>query len=101
VEGAVEVEVVVAGDGAFPLALAAELAPGCSFATTTPMSAVPPTAARAAERVKRRKRTWVRTRVSGELRSRACLIGDGRPFRSEAKRSFGTLLRYGAGLTAA
>jgi len=46
-----------------------ELAPGCSLATTTPISAVAPVAARTAERVRRRSRRSARSRASGELGS--------------------------------
>jgi hypothetical protein len=80
VDGAVEVEVIGDGDGGVPLVLASELAPGCSLATTMPISAVAPVAARTAERVRRRRRTLARSRVPGELCSVACLIGRVRPF---------------------
>ena len=64
---------------AVPLVLAPEVAPGCSLATTTPINAVAPVAAITAERVKRRSRNSARRRVSGELRSLACLTGKVRP----------------------
>ena len=65
--GAVEVDVVGGWAGVVPLVPAPELAPGCSFATTTPISAVAPVVAKIAERVRRRRRTLARSRVSGEL----------------------------------
>ena len=43
------------------------LAPGCSFATTTPMATVPPVASRMANPVRRRSRAAARSLVSGEL----------------------------------
>ncbi len=43
------------------------LAPGCSRATTAPISAVAPTAPRTAHRVTRRSRTIARSRVAGEF----------------------------------
>jgi len=67
--GAVEVDVVGGRAGVVPLVPAPELAPGCSFATTMPIRAVAPVAARTAKRVRRRRRTLARSRVSGELRS--------------------------------
>lgn len=71
VDGDVVVEV--------PLVLTPEVAPGCSLATTMPINAVAPVAAITAERVKRRSRNSARRRVSGELRSLACLTGKVRP----------------------
>ena len=69
VGGDVVVDVVGGSAGVVPLGLAPELAPGCSFATTTPISAVAPVAAITAERVRRRRRMFARSRASGELRS--------------------------------
>ena len=43
------------------------LAPGCSRATTAPISAVAPTAPRTAHRVTRRSRTIARSRAAGEF----------------------------------
>jgi len=57
----VEVVGVCAGAG-----LEDALAPGCSFATTTPMAMVAPVATRAAERVSSRRRLLARRLVSGE-----------------------------------
>jgi hypothetical protein len=57
----VEVVGVSAGAGEDPLA------PGRSFATTTPMAMVAPAASNAAARVRRRTRASARPRVSGEL----------------------------------
>jgi hypothetical protein len=47
--------------------LAVELAPGCSFATTRPMSAVAPAAPTIEARVKKRTSAWARRLASGEL----------------------------------
>ena len=47
--------------------LTAELAPGCSFATTRPMSAVAPAAPTIEARVKKRTSPWARRLASGEL----------------------------------
>ena len=55
--------------------LAAELAPGCSLATTKPMSAVAPAAPTIEARVRKRTRAWARCLASGELWSLACFIG--------------------------
>jgi hypothetical protein len=79
VDDEVEVEVNGACDGVVPLVLTPEVAPGCSLATTMPINAVAPVAAITAERVKRRSRISARRRVSGELRSLACLTGKVRP----------------------
>ena len=64
--------VVVAVDGTevevLPVVvLTAELAPGCSFATTRPMSAVAPAAPTIEARVKKRTSPWARRLASGEL----------------------------------
>jgi hypothetical protein len=72
VVGVVDVEVEVEEDGANVVsdpveAPADELAPGCSLATTTAISAVAPAAVSAAARVRRRMRTSARWRASGEL----------------------------------
>jgi hypothetical protein len=69
VVGDEDVEVVEVCAGVVPLERAAELAPGCSLATTTPIRAVAPVAARAAERVRRRSLVLARSRLSAELRS--------------------------------
>ncbi len=45
------------------------LAPGCSRATTTPISAIAPAVPRTADRVTRRKRSIARPRASGEFDS--------------------------------
>ena len=50
------------------------LAPGCSFATTTPMATVPPVARRMANPVSRRSRAAARRLVSGELACREDLV---------------------------
>jgi hypothetical protein len=65
----------VAGTGG---CVAAEdvLAPGCSFATATPMTTVPPVARRTAKPVRRRSRAAARRLVSGELACGAELIPD-------------------------
>jgi hypothetical protein len=57
---------VVGVDGIVPLVLAPELDPGCSLATTTPITAVAPVAASATARVSRRSLTCARSLVSGE-----------------------------------
>jgi hypothetical protein len=78
VEGAVvsvvgeDVEGVVVDEGLF-----AELAPGCSLANITPMSAVAPVAARIDARVRRRNRALARRLVSGECWFLACLMCGG------------------------
>jgi hypothetical protein len=59
-----EVGVVV---GTVPFVLGAELAPGCSRATTTPITAMAAVAASTAERVSRRKSASARSREWGEL----------------------------------
>jgi hypothetical protein len=65
VAGVVVVVVVVAGErvGFFSVAVVVELAPGCSLATRTPISAVAPVAATTAVRVTRRTRTVARSRA--------------------------------------
>jgi hypothetical protein len=77
-EDAGDVVVVEAGVEADAVALPRDdvlLAPGCSFATTTPMSAAAPVAAITTERVTRRRRTWARDRASREDCSRVrCMV---------------------------
>lgn len=51
------------------------LAPGCSFATTTPMAMVAPVATKTAERVSSRRRALARRLVSGESDDGPVLIG--------------------------
>jgi hypothetical protein len=51
------------------------LAPECSFATTTPMAMVAPVDARAAARVRRRRRRWARRLLSGESDEAVGFIG--------------------------
>jgi hypothetical protein len=51
------------------------LAPGCSFATTTPMAMVAPVDARAAARVRRRRRRWARRLFSGDSEGGVEFIG--------------------------
>jgi hypothetical protein len=51
------------------------LAPGCSFATTTPMAMVAPVATKTAERVSSRRRALARRLVSGESDDGRALIG--------------------------
>lgn len=72
VVGADVVGVVVAVDGTevevLPVVvLTAELAPGCSFATATPMSAVAPAAPTIEARVRYRTSALARPLASGEL----------------------------------
>ena len=74
VDGVVDVEVVGTGGGVVPVVLAPELTPGCSLATTMPMSAAAPVAARTAERVSRRRRSSARSRASVEVCRLACFI---------------------------
>ena len=62
------------------LELAAELTPGCSFATTIPINVVAPAAATTEVRVKRRRRKCARVRDSGELSG--FLMGGGHFFSS-------------------
>jgi hypothetical protein len=52
-----------------------ELAPGCSLATTTPMSAVAPAAPTIEARVRKRTSALALRLASGELWSLRCLIG--------------------------
>jgi hypothetical protein len=90
-EGAVVVDVEVVGSvlvaevagGLVPVDGLAELTPGCSLATTTPITAVAPVAASTAVRVSRRMRVETRSRASGELCSLGCVI-DGHRFFSSA-----------------
>jgi hypothetical protein len=51
------------------VAVAAELEPGRSCATATPMSAVKPVAANAVSRVSRLSRRWARSLATGEWRT--------------------------------
>ena len=62
VVGATVVEVLGVWSGALPDAVA----PGCSFATTMPMTTVAPVAATAASRVRKRRDVAARRRVPGE-----------------------------------
>lgn len=57
----------------------AELTPGCSLATTRPMSTVAPLAARTATRVRRRTRRFARCLLSREWRCLANVIADETP----------------------
>jgi hypothetical protein len=57
------------------MALEEALAPGCSLATTTPIAMAAPVAARAVERVNRRRRTAARRLISGVFDWGALLIG--------------------------
>jgi hypothetical protein len=67
VGGEVVVVEVLGSAGACAGTVEDELAPGCSFATRTPIAMVAPVATRAAERVSRRRRASVRCLASGEL----------------------------------
>jgi len=75
VDGGCVVEVEVGGTTVVALGaglvvavpvVAAELEPGRSCATTTPMSAVKPVAAKAASRVRRLTRLWARSLAPGD-----------------------------------
>jgi hypothetical protein len=66
----VEVVATCAGTG-----LEDALAPGCSFATTTPMAMVAPVATKTAERVSSRRRALARRLVSEESDGARALIG--------------------------
>jgi hypothetical protein len=57
------------------MALEEALAPGCSLATTTPIAMTAPVAARAVERVNRRRRATARRLISGVFDCGALLIG--------------------------
>lgn len=57
------------------MALEEALAPGCSLATTAPMAMAAPVAARAVERVNRRRRVAARRLISGVFDCGALLIG--------------------------
>ncbi len=67
--GGAVVEVVVGEVVGTAVGVVAEdvLAPGCSLATATPMTTVPPVASRMAKPVRRRSRVAARSLVSGEL----------------------------------
>jgi hypothetical protein len=67
--------VVVVAPGSVVPVVAAELEPGRSWATTTPISAVTPVAAIAANWVRRRSRVWARSLDSGEWRVVWLFIG--------------------------
>ena len=69
-----------------PDSLGGLLEPGCSSATTTPMSAVSPAAARTAPRVRRRTLDCACARVSGVLGSLGSAMGS-RPLLSERPTS--------------
>jgi hypothetical protein len=66
----VEVVVTRAGTG-----LGDALAPGCSFATTTPMAMVAPAATNAVQRVSSRRRVSARRLISGGSDDGRALIG--------------------------
>jgi hypothetical protein len=66
------VEVIGACEGT---GLEDALAPGCSFATTTPMAMVAPVATKTTERVSNRRRALARRLVSGESDDGPALIG--------------------------
>jgi hypothetical protein len=68
-DGAVGINVVEPWVRVVPVVLAPEFCPGCSLATTTPISEVAAVAARTAERVRRRIRASARSRDSGDLSS--------------------------------
>lgn len=70
VVGATVVEVLGACSGA----LTDAVPPGCSFATTMPMTTVAPVAATAASRVRKRRDVAARRRVSGEWTCRVDFI---------------------------
>ena len=67
VDGVVGIDVAGDSDGVVTLVLATEPAPGCSLATTIPISAVAPVAANTAERVSRRRRRLAHSRDCGVL----------------------------------
>jgi hypothetical protein len=69
-----------------PDSLGGLLEPGCSSATTTPMSAVSPAAARTAPRVRRRTLDCACARVSGVLGSLGSAMGS-QPLLSERPTS--------------
>ena len=71
---------------AVPDSLGGLLEPGCSSATTTPMSAVSPAAARTAPRVRRRTLACAFARVSGVLGSLGSAMWS-RPLLSERPTS--------------
>jgi hypothetical protein len=71
---------------AVPDSLGGLLEPGCSSATTTPMSAVSPAAARTAPRVSRRTLACAFARVSGVLASLGSAMWS-RPLLSERPTS--------------
>jgi hypothetical protein len=80
VDGAVGIDVAGDSGGVVTLVLAGEPAPGCSLATTMPISAVAPVAASTAERVRRRKRRLTRSRDCGVLGGFRCFMVDAGPF---------------------
>ena len=71
-----DVVVVEVGGASAGTGLEDALAPGCSFATTTPMAMVAPVAPKTAERVSSRRRTSARRLLSGESDDERALIGD-------------------------
>ena len=71
----VEVLVVEVAGACAGTELEDALAPGCSFATTTPMAMLAPVATKTAERVNSRRRALARRLVSGESDDGPDLIG--------------------------
>jgi hypothetical protein len=98
VDGAVGIGIPGDSDGVVAVVLAAELAPGCSLATTMPMIAVAPVAANTAERVRRRRRRLARSRDIGVLSGFGCFIVDLGPFSLTWARVDALPLDRGTGL---
>jgi hypothetical protein len=76
VDGAVGIDVAGDSDGVVPAVLVGAPTPGCSLATTMPISAVAPVAASTAERVRRRRRMLARSRDCGVLCGFRCFMVD-------------------------